>query len=303
MEGMPPTAPADRSLPAAAAELGRLRRRPRMIATDLDGTIIGYDHTRTGFITPRTVAAFQDAHDAGIEVVFVTGRPIRWLAPLEDALGHAGPVICSNGAVLYDMAHHTVLESHPMPLETVLQARDMIAALDPSASFGAETLSGFHLDSGFVDRERARPGDDRAWSYTVGLTLEDVLPAEPEVVKFLAKTRMHDPDAFLAQVRDLLGELLAVTHSAPGLALLEMSRPDVNKASTLEHFAATHGIGAADVVAFGDMPNDLEMIQWAGTGVAVGSGHPTLQAAADLVSGACDDDGVARVIEHLLTLD
>ena len=280
-----------------------LRRRPRMIATDLDGTIIGYDHTRSGFITPRTVEAFQNAHEAGIQVVFVTGRPVRWLAPLEDALGHAGPVICSNGAVIYDMADHTVLESYPMPLETVLQARDLISALDPTASFGAETLSGFHLDSGFVDRERAQPGDDRAWSYQVGLTLEDVLPDQPEVVKFLAKTRTHHPDAFLSDVRAALGELLAVTHSAPGLALVEMSRPDVNKASTLEHFAAAHGIGAAEVVAFGDMPNDLEMIHWAGTGVAVGSGHPTLLAAADLVAEACDDDGVARVIEHLLTLD
>lgn len=280
-----------------------LRRRPRMIATDLDGTIIGYDHTRSGFITPRTVEAFQNAHEAGIQVVFVTGRPVRWLAPLEDALGHAGPVICSNGAVIYDMADHTVLESYPMPLETVLQARDLISALDPTASFGAETLSGFHLDSGFVDRERAQPGDDRAWSYQVGLTLEDVLPDQPEVVKFLAKTRTHHPDAFLSDVRAALGELLAVTHSAPGLALVEMSRPDVNKASTLEHFAAAHGIGAAEVVAFGDMPNDLEMIHWAGTGVAVGSGHPTLLAAADLEAEACDDDGVARVIEHLLTLD
>lgn len=300
---MPPTVPAARPDPTSTGAQDVLRRRPRMIATDLDGTIIGYDHTRSGFITPRTVEAFQNAHDAGIQLVFVTGRPVRWLAPLEDALGHAGPVICSNGAVIYDMADHTVLESHPMQLETVMQARDLIATLDPSAAFGAETLSGFHLDSGFVDRERAHPGDDRAWSYHVGLTLEDVLPDQPEIVKFLAKTRTQDPDAFLADVRDALGELLAVTHSAPGMALVEMSRPDVNKASTLEHFAASHGISAAEVVAFGDMPNDLEMIHWAGTGVAVGSGHPTLVGAADLVAGACDDDGVAQVIEHLLTLD
>lgn len=278
-------------------------RRPRMIATDLDGTIIGYEHTRSGFITPRTVEAFQNAHDEGIQVVFVTGRPMRWLAPLEDALGHAGPVICSNGAVVYDMADHTVMESRPMALETVLQARDLIAALDSGAAFGAETLSGFHLESRFVDRSRAHPGEDRAWAYEVGSTLEEVLPDRPEVVKFLAKTRAQDPDAFLGEVRELLGDLLAVTHSAPGIALLEMSRPDVNKASTLEDFAASHGIRATEVMAFGDMPNDLEMIRWAGTGVAVGSGHPTLLAEADLVAGACDDDGVAAVIEQVLTLD
>lgn len=274
-----------------------------MIATDLDGTIIGYDHTRSGFISPRTVEAFHAAHEAGIHVVFVTGRPIRWLTPLADALGHAGPVICSNGAVIYDMADDTVLESRPMALQTVMQARNLIAELDPSAAFGAETLSGFHLDAAFVERDKQRQGDAQKWAYRVGDTLEQVLPEDPEIVKFLAKTHSHDPDAFLAEVRALLGDLLAVTHSAPGISLLEMSRLDVNKASTLEDYATGLGISAAEVLAFGDMPNDLEMVHWAGTGVAVSSGHPTLLAAADLVAGACDDDGVAAVIEHALRLD
>lgn len=290
-----------------------MQRRPRMIASDLDGTIIGYDHTRTGFITGRTVEAFQAAHDAGIQVVFVTGRPIRWLSPLTQALGHAGPVICSNGAVIYDLVRDEVIESQPMDFETVLQAREMIAALDPSASFGVETVEGFHLEAAFLERAPGpgvRPGGgpdgpppELAAGIRVGTRIQEVLPAEPEVVKFLAKTRSSEPDAFLAQVRELLGDLLAVTHSAPGVSLLEMSRPDVNKATTLAGFAAELGISAHEVVAFGDMPNDLEMIDWAGTGYAVASGHPTLLAAADATAGACDDDGVAREIERLLRLD
>lgn len=274
-----------------------------MIASDLDGTIIGYDHTRTGWVSPRTVAAFQAAHDSGVHVVFVTGRPIRWLSPVAEGLGHAGPVICSNGAVVYDLVSDTVLESRPMHLDTVLEARAMIAALDPTASFGVETLDGFHLDAAFMDRLDEEDPAELSRGVHVGRSLDEVLPPEPQVVKFLAKTRSNEPDAFLAEVRTLLGELLAVTHSAPGVALLEMSRPDVNKASTLEDFAARHGIGAHEVVAFGDMPNDLEMIHWAGTGYAVGSGHPLLLEAADATTGACDDDGVAAVIEHLLTLD
>ncbi|QCU76824.1 HAD family hydrolase [Citricoccus sp. SGAir0253] len=277
-------------------------RRPRLIASDLDGTIIGYDHSRTGWVSPRTVAAFRAAHDAGIHVVFVTGRPIRWLSPVTEALGHAGPVICSNGAVVYDLVTHTVLESRPMDLATVLEARDMIAALDPSASFGVETLDGFHLEAAFLDDPTAERPPEVARDIHVGRSLEDSLPAAPRVVKFLAKTRSREPDAFLAEVRVLLGELLAVTHSAPGVALLEMSRPDVNKASTLADVAARHGIAAHEVVAFGDMPNDLEMIHWAGTGYAVASGHPVLLQAADATAGACDDDGVAAVIEDLLRL-
>ncbi|MFC7401517.1 HAD family hydrolase [Citricoccus sp. GCM10030269] len=294
--------PPPASDPAPPAPVGAGRRRPRMIASDLDGTIIGYSHTGTGFISARTVEAFQAAHDAGVQVVFVTGRPIRWLNPLTRTLGHAGPVICSNGAVVYDLANDTVLESRPMALETVLQARDMISALDPSASFAAETLEGFHLDAAFVDQSGSVTPEEPADGVHVARRMEDVLPEDPTVVKFLAKTRTREPDAFLAEVRELLGELLAVTHSAPGMALLEMSRPDVNKASALSTFAARHGIAAHEVVAFGDMPNDLEMIHWAGTGYAVASGHPVLIRAADAMAGACDDDGVARVVEELLTL-
>ncbi len=274
-----------------------------MIASDLDGTIIGYDHTRTGFITDRTVEAFQAAHDAGIQVVFVTGRPIRWLTPLTEALGHSGPVICSNGAVVYDLVRHEVIESRPMDFDIVLQARDMIAALDPSASFGAETVQGFHLEEAFMERGAASgPPPELAAGIQVTTRIQEVLPEDPAVVKFLAKTRSSEPDAFLAEVRNLLGDLLAVTHSAPGMALLEMSRPDVNKATTLAGYAAELGISAEEVVAFGDMPNDLEMISWAGTGYAVASGHPTLLAAADATTGACDEDGVAVEIERLLDL-
>lgn len=281
-----------------------LPRRPRMIASDLDGTIIGYDHTRTGLITDRTVQAFRAAHDAGIQVVFVTGRPIRWLTPLAEALGHAGPVICSNGAVVYDLMRQEVLESLPMDFPTVLQARDMISALDPSASFGVETVEGFHLEEAFLERGAVNgPPPELAAGIHVGTRIQEVLPEDPAVVKFLAKTRSSEPDAFLAEVRHLLGDLLAVTHSAPGVALLEMSRPDVNKATTLAGFAADLGISAQEVVAFGDMPNDLEMISWAGTGYSVASGHPTLLAAADAIAGACDEDGVAQEIERLLSLD
>ena len=106
----------------------------------------------------------------------------------------------------------------------------------------------------------------------------------------------------LARARGLVGDIVSVTHSAPDLPLVEMAVLGVHKAAALEEYAARHGIAAADVVAFGDMPNDVEMLQWAGLGLAVASGHPALQATADAVVGACDDDGVAEAIEHLLTL-
>lgn len=263
----------------------------RLVASDIDGTILGHD----GRISERTVQAFAACREAGIHIVFVTGRPPRWLFPLEEQLGHAGTVICSNGAVVYDLADHTVKLSHAVPADVVLEARDIIASLAPRASFAAETVEGFHLEPGFLE-----PG--------AGL-LEEVVPMplaeslqgnKAGVVKFLAKESDSSPDDFLSRIKPAVDHLLSVTHSAPKVALLEMALPHVNKAATLSEYAATLGIEAVDVVAFGDMPNDIQMLRWAGHGYAMASGHPAALAAANLQAPAFEDDGVARILEQLL---
>lgn len=271
-------------------------RRPRMIATDLDGTIIGYRHTRSGRLSPRTIAALRDAHDAGVDVVFVTGRPLRWLGALSEQLGPVGPVICSNGAVVVDTATDEVLLSHPMSPASVWTATDRLRSLDPTASFGAETLEGFFWESAFMERSELIT-DIRAAD-----TLEAAMPGAVDVVKLMARSDTLGPDAFLAAARAELGELVSATHSAPGVALVEMAAPGVDKAATLAEHAARRGVRAEDVVAFGDMPNDTEMLAWAGLGLAVASGHASLMAVADGVVGECDDDGVAVAIERLLRL-
>ena len=271
-------------------------RRPRLVATDLDGTVIGYAHTRSGRLSPRTIAALRSAHEAGVVVVFVTGRPLRWLDALADQLGDVGPVICSNGAVVVDPATGEVLESRPMERGTVWTAVERLRALDPTATFGAETLDGFFWETAFTEASAFEDATPAA------AALEGVLPAEAVVVKLMARSTALEPDAFLEAARAELGELVSATHSAPGVALVEMSAPGVHKAATLADFAASRGIAPADVVAFGDMPNDAEMLAWAGLGCAVASAHESLRAAADVVVGACDDDGVARAIEELLGL-
>ena len=281
---------------APAAALMAATRRPRLIATDLDGTVIGYQHTRTGRISPRTVAALTRAHDEGVTVVFVTGRPLRWLAPLRDQLGEVGPVICSNGAVVVDPATGDVLGSHELDRAVV---DDVVAELSravPGVSFGAEALEGFFWEQAFGEQSLFgdEPGAHR--------TLQEALPEHARVVKLMARSRDLGEQELVDRVRDLVGATVTVTHSAPGMALVEMAAPGVHKAATLEEFAGQQGVGAHEVVAFGDMPNDLEMLDWAGLGLAVASGHESLRAAADGVVGACDEDGVAEAIEHLLRL-
>lgn len=311
----------------------------RLIASDLDGTIVGHD----GKISDRTIRAFDACRDAGIEIVFVTGRPPRWLDPLQDQLGHTGTVICSNGAVVYDLGTERVLSAQPLANKAVFAAEEIIKGLYPRAAFAAETIRGFHLEPGFLepgtselhqipprplteslreqpdrDADHNHAGNDagdRGGHATNGAGTEGAGPAlnafgvnwsqgmtiqANGVVKFLAKEPSVSPDEFLAGVRPAVGHLVSVTHSSPGVALLEMSRPGVNKAATLQTYAAALGIEAAEVTAFGDMPNDIQMLGWAGQGYAMADGHPAALAAARLRAPAFAEDGVAQILEAAL---
>ena len=315
-------------------------REIRLIASDIDGTILSYASTETGTVSTRTAEAFQAAHEAGLQVVLVTGRPVRWLRGISERLGTLGTVICSNGAVTYDLAEDRLVREDVLSAEALFAVKDLILDIDPRASFAAETLQRLHLerpfakDSLFFDDQRRRdagitdeelrigPLDETLERDSLGAlrTPEDTaaegiaveadsgLPGEPSaphaadrVVKLLAKTEAMDPDRFLETVRERAGHLLAVTHSAPGVSLLEFSAKGVNKAAALHRHAAVHGIAAEQAAAFGDMPNDVEMLQWAGVSWAVGSAHPAARSAATHVAGRCEDDGVAQVIEELLS--
>jgi Cof subfamily protein (haloacid dehalogenase superfamily) len=263
----------------------------RLVASDIDGTILGHD----GKISDRTVRAFHACRDAGVELVFVTGRPPRWLHPLEDQLGHTGTVICSNGAVVWDLEADRMVSVRTLALDAVFEVRRIIKQLRPSALFAAETLTGFHLEPGFIENESSE-----LLSEFTPAPLAQTLMADDAVVKFLAIVREGTADDFLAEVAPAVAHLAGATHSAPNVAMLELSVPGVNKAVTLARYAASLGIDAADVVAFGDMPNDIEMLRWAGGGYAMASGHPEAIRAAGQQAPHFDDDGVAQILEAKL---
>ncbi|WP_104139558.1 HAD family hydrolase [Arthrobacter sp. ZGTC131] len=263
----------------------------RLVASDIDGTILGHD----GKISDRTIRAFHACRGAGVELVFVTGRPPRWLHPLEEQLGHTGTVICSNGAVVWDLEADSLVSARTMGLNDVFEVRRIIKQLRPTALFAAETLTGFHLEPGFIEN-----GSSELLSEFTPAPLADTLTADDAVVKFLAIVREGTADDFLAEVSPAVGNLATVTHSAPTVAMLELSVPGINKAVTLAEYAASLGIDAADVVAFGDMPNDIEMLRWAGHGYAMASGHPEAIRAAGQQAPHFDDDGVAQILEEKL---
>ncbi|MBA4102361.1 MAG: haloacid dehalogenase, partial [Arthrobacter sp.] len=163
----------------------------RLVASDIDGTILGHD----GKISDRTVRAFHACRDAGVELVFVTGRPPRWLHPLQDQLGHTGTVICSNGAVVWDLEADKLVSARTLTLDAVLEVRRVIKRLRPAALFAAETLGGFHLEPGFIEN-----GSSELLSEFTPAPLAETLAADDAVVKFLAIVREGTADDFLAEV-------------------------------------------------------------------------------------------------------
>ena len=260
----------------------------RLIATDLDGTIVRPD----GSISARTLAAFAACRLAQVDVVYVTGRPPRWLAEIVAQTGHRGTAICGNGAVVYDLGAERVISARTMTEAIVLDAAARVSSACPGTSFAVETLTGFRREPAYIARYDAHVPTSPA------PLAELVVGAD--VVKLLCRNESSSGDAMLAAARTALAGVASPTHSNPRDCLIEVSAMGVSKAAALAALAASRGIAQRDVVAFGDMPNDIEMLAWAGGGYAMAGGHPDAIAAADQTAPSCADDGVARVIERLL---
>ncbi|MCK8676357.1 MULTISPECIES: Cof-type HAD-IIB family hydrolase [Streptomyces] len=268
-------------------------RRPRLIATDLDGTLLRDDQS----VSDRTVAALAAAEREGIEVFFVTGRPARWMGVVADHVHGHGLAICANGAAVVDLrAGGTLLETRPLEREIALDVVHTLRREAPGTAFAVDLTSGVHYEPDYPPFYLDTAG---SIAPAEKLLHEDEPGSGDPVLKLLALHPELSPDAFLALARTAAGERASITRSSP-TALLEISGLGVSKASTLALCCAERGVSADEVVAFGDMPNDIEMLTWAGRSYAMGNAHPDVVAAASGRTVANNDDGVARIIEDLL---
>ncbi|MFF3243198.1 Cof-type HAD-IIB family hydrolase [Streptomyces sp. NPDC002870] len=265
----------------------------RLIATDLDGTLLRDDKS----VSDRTIAALAAAEEAGIEVFFVTGRPARWMDVVSDHVHGHGLAICANGAAVVDLhAGGKLLEVRALERGIALDVVRTLRDAAPGTSFAVELTTGIHYEPDYPPFH-LDPGATVATAEK--LLDEDHPDAGVPVIKLLAHHPELTPDGFLTLARTAAGELASFTRSSP-TALLEVSGLGVSKASTLALCCAQRGISADEVVAFGDMPNDVEMLTWAGASYAMGNAHPDVIAAASGRTVANNEDGVAVVIEQIL---
>ena len=287
----------------------------RMVATDLDGTLLGADST----VSTRTVAALGAAREAGLIVTLVTGRPPRWLAPVVHQTGWHGLAVAANGAVLLDLENRRVESTYPIPHQDLETAVAAIHGMLPGVTFAVEYArvgSAVPIVDPTAEKEAADDPPDFGHEpdyRALALKMPHMprtapigeLIAAGDVIKLLARGPANEPgnpDETMHAIAAELRGIVTVTHSTTKTVLMEIARRDVSKATGLEALARHHGVAAADIVAVGDMPNDLPMLQWAGTGLAVENAHPRVIEAvgADNVIAANTDDGVAALIEQML---
>ncbi len=258
----------------------------KLVATDLDGTIVRHD----GTVSARTIAVLQALEDSGVAVVFVTGRPPRWMAPVVAATGHLGEAVCGNGAFVYDLRSERVTSSYPISPEAGRTVAARLSELMPGIRFAVERADSFAHEPEFFSQLTSTEAQVQPL---------DELLAEP-AGKLLARHEASRADDMLRLAAPVLAGLVEATHSNSRDCLLEMSAAGVSKATTLARLCQRRGIAPEDVVAFGDMPNDVPMLVWAGRGYAVEGGHATALGSTTLSAPPCEDDGVARILEGLL---
>lgn len=228
--------------------------------------------------------------EAGTALVLCTARPTRWMRPIAEAMGHHGVAICANGGVVWDLHSESVL--HTVTLEPEV-LHDVVGRLQdalPGGSWAVERLDGFAHEPAYETR----------WPVPRDTVVADIgaLVDEP-AVKLLLRHDELTADALLARAREVVGDACELSHSNSADALLEIAAAGVSKATALAEFCARRGVGRESVMAFGDMPNDLPMLAWAGYSVAVANAHPDVLAAADEVTASNDEAGVATVLERV----
>jgi Cof subfamily protein (haloacid dehalogenase superfamily) len=255
----------------------------RLIATDLDGTLL-----QPGRVISDRTRATLAAVDA--DVVVVTARPPRFV----QELGLTGTAICANGAIIYDLTNDEVTHAQTLPFDVVRKVAEALAGAIPNVGIAVETGLEVLCEPGF------RAFGEKDPHRTLEL-LDHVFEEAHQVVQMLAWAPDSECDHMMEIAHEAVGQHVSVTHSG-GIGLLDLSPPGVSKAATLESLCRTRGIDKDEVIAFGDMPNDLSMLTWAGTGYAMGNAHPAVKQAVGNHAPPNTEDGVAQVLERIFRL-
>jgi hypothetical protein len=270
--------------------------RPDLVASDVDGTLLDPMER----ITDRTARVISRVLASDTPFVLVSGRPPRWIPRVAEAAGLTGYAVCANGASVYDIAADEVLtvrDLSPMQLHDVVHAVEAalpgIKVAAERTALGREQPAPFAIERGFRNPWGNPDGEDD--EPDVATRAEVVgMPATKLLVRHAGMTSQQMAEVVEAVAADME---LEVTYSSNS-GLVEISAAGVTKASGLAWVCSMLDVSPGRVVAFGDMPNDVPMLDWVGHGVAMANAHDALLAVADEVTAPNSEDGVAQVLER-----
>ena len=265
---------------------------PKLIATDLDGTLVRSDET----VSDYTHEVLARVRAAGIRIVGATGRGPRLIALTRRDIPSAGYLVMGGGGQILDV-------TDPDTPQVMLDERIDGAILAEiftiiEAEIGAVSIM---VEAGDGHNAPLWGDADPSWRYPdlfTAMTRDQALGGP--VIKGFARHSRYDADALLAVARQVVPpEIASITQA--GLGYIEICPPSVDKATGLAIGATAIGVDPDDALVFGDMPNDISMLRWAGFGrVAVANAHPAVKTMADEVIGSNDEDGVARYLDRML---
>jgi Cof subfamily protein (haloacid dehalogenase superfamily) len=288
-----------------AEKAGSMRRGPfRLLALDVDGTLLD----SSGALRPRTSVAVARAAEAGIRPVLCTGRRYRRARPIAEALGLEAPLVCNSGAIVKEPAAHRTLwraDFDATLLNEILavfrEHSEPIVSFTDLGLVGPDFLverraTGRALFDDYVDRNHEHAGVIPGWpdqphAHDRAFFHLCAIGTRPEMLRFERVVTER-----------LGGRVRTFVQKSPLYSgtMCEVIRHDASKWAAVLHLAELWGVEPAEIVAVGDDMNDVPMLAGAGLGVAMGHAPEVVKAAADLVTGDHDDDGVAQLVESVL---
>ncbi len=259
----------------------------RLVATDLDGTLLRPD----GTVSSRTVSAVRAARDAGLHVIPITGRPPRvtWEVAKEAGLAPVG--VCSNGVAVIDLSSMEVTEVQTIEAEVVIKVVAVVRETVPGVFFAVEEMDRFTHEPGFMDPRWN-------WEDETEQIADIVAAVRPSCVKLIVR-RPGSPATSL--LRELQCQVAGICHlTSSGLDWVEISAPGISKAHAVERVCGRLGVGVDEVLAIGDNHNDLPALAWAGRAAAPANAIAEVHALAHRVLPSNTEDGVAQLLEELV---
>lgn len=262
----------------------------RLLAIDLDGTLLPPDH----IITQRTLDILHRATETGILLVIATGRVPIIIRSLLGKLPLNAPQITSNGATIIDIRTNDIMYEQFIPASNVLPAIDALRHLDLQLCY--YTSKQLYMEKSFYDTQ-----DSSYLENIAAVAIDDLakLSSQP-----CLKLGAYGDASTMREKRIQLGNSFAgqlyVTQTSS--QWLEILHPDVSKANALKFITKLLDIRPEEVLAIGDNHNDIEMLRFAGLGIAMGNAHEEVKSVADYVTLKNTEDGVAVALEKFLSL-